>query len=67
MSKGQQVLTEVMTLRDKRRQLKGKLQDAQQEIDSLEATLREQGHPELDVSQFREALTAHLEGFHKQV
>ena len=61
------MLSEVMTLRQEKTQLKGRLKDAQQEIDSLEATLKEHEHHEVDVLEFREDLTAHLEGFHEQV
>ncbi len=53
-----------MTLRQEKTQLKGHLRDAQHEIDSLEATLKEhesQGVGTLDT------LTAHLEGFQDQV
>ncbi len=53
-----------MTLRQEKTQLKGRLRDAQHEIDSLEATLKEhesQGVGTLDT------LTAHLEGFQDQV
>ncbi len=50
-----------MTLREEKTQLKGRLTDAQHEIDSLEATLKEQE------SQGVGTLIAHLEGFQDQV
>lgn len=67
MTKGQQVLNEVLILREEKSHLKGKLLNAQQEIDSLEAHLKNQETQEDGVHKFRSALTAHLVGFQNQV
>ena len=67
VTKGQQVLNEVLSLREEKSHLKGKLLNAQQEIDSLEAHLKVQETQEEGVHKFRSVLTAHLVGFQNQV
>ncbi len=64
--KGNQTLSEVRTLREEKTQLKGRLKEAQEEIDSLEAILKDR-ESQGDSTEYREALTAHLEGFNEQV
>ena len=67
-TKGRQTLGEVMTLREEKTELQGKILSAEQEIDSLKADLQAQEHhQEHSLEDFCQVVSAHLLEFQDRV
>ena len=66
-TKVKQTLGEVMTLREEKTELQGKILSAQKEIDSLKADLQAQETQEHTLDDFYEEVTAHLLEFQDRV